>query len=167
MCCSPGSSLCSVLYHRFHSPAWQCLSLWLSVLGSFHRIASRAFGLGQSPFRKEFIYCSMMYTLELCLFLFISIETDRAACNYLQPVIETVWAFLCVQTFNVEVVREVKRDYEARFYRNYILTGQSMRRGVRVAWTEQMSLELIKYAPLTGYWTRRKEKHLVTQHHVI
>ena len=67
--------------------------------------------------------------------------------------IETVWALLSVHTLNVEVVSEVKRDSEARLYSNDILTGHSIRWGVRVSWAEQMSLWLIKYTTAAGHWT--------------
>lgn len=82
----------------------------------------------------------------------------EAACHHLQPVMETVWALLSVHALDVEVVRKVKRDSEARFYRNNVLTGHSMRWGVRVSWTEQMSIWLIKYTASTGYWAMEKRK---------
>lgn len=82
----------------------------------------------------------------------------EAACHHLQPVMETVWALLSVHALDVEVVSEVKRDNEARFYRNNVLTGHSMRWGVRVSWTGQISLWLIKYTAPAGYWATGKRK---------
>lgn len=66
---------------------------------------------------------------------------------------ETDWALQSVNTLDVEVVSEVKRDSEAIFYRNNVLTGHCMRWGVGIPWTEQMSLWLIKYTTATGHCT--------------
>lgn len=71
---------------------------------------------------------------------------------------ETAGAFLRVDALDLEVVGEVKRDGEARFYRNYVLTGHSMRWGVRVSGAEQISLWLIKYTPGAGHWAIGKEE---------
>lgn len=71
---------------------------------------------------------------------------------------ETVWALLRVHALDVEVVSEFKRDGEARLYRNDVLTGHSMRWGVGVSWAEQMSLWLIKYTTIAGYWAIGKRK---------
>lgn len=65
---------------------------------------------------------------------------------------ETDWTLLSVRAIDVEVVSEVKSDSESRFYRNNVLTGHSMRWRVRVSWTEQMSLWLIKYTAAAGHW---------------
>lgn len=73
------------------------------------------------------------------------------ACHYLQPVIGTVQAFSSVQALDVEVVGEVKRESEAKFYRNDVLTGDSMWWWIRVSWTGQMSLWLFKYTTGAGY----------------
>lgn len=80
----------------------------------------------------------------------------EGVCHYLQPVMEAAWALLSVHALDVEVVSEVKRDSEARSCRNDVLTGHSMRWGVRVSWTEQVSLWLIKYTTTAGYWEIRK-----------
>lgn len=71
--------------------------------------------------------------------------------HYLQPVINTTWAIWSVHALDVEVVSKVKSHSESRFYRNNVLTGQSLRWRVRVCWTEQMSLWFIKYTSTTGY----------------
>lgn len=80
----------------------------------------------------------------------------EAACHYLQPVMETVWTLICVHALNVEVVAEVESNSEARLYRNNVLTGHSKRQWVRVSWTGQMSLWLIKYTAAAGYWEMGK-----------
>lgn len=71
---------------------------------------------------------------------------------------ETEGAFLCVDALDLEVVSEVKRDIEAKFYRNDVLTGHSMKWGVRVSGAEQISLWLIKYTPRAGHWAIGKEE---------
>lgn len=62
-----------------------------------------------------------------------------AAYRYLQPMMETVWALLGLHALDVEDVGEVQSDGKARFYRNDVLAGHSMRGRGRVSWTEQMS----------------------------
>lgn len=81
----------------------------------------------------------------------------EAAGHYLQPVIETYWAFLCVHAINVEV-GEVKRDCEAALNRNDVLTGYRLSEGIRVSWTEQMSLWLIKYTTIARHCANQKSK---------
>lgn len=142
VCCTPGSIHCFVPDYQYCSPASQCLSLCLLILGLFPHTASWDFCLGWSPYRKKcskFVNWENIYILEFCLPLLILLQLVKADSCYLQPVIETVWAFLCVHTLNVKFVREVKRDSEAGFHRNYILTGQSIWRGVRITWTHQVS----------------------------
>lgn len=82
----------------------------------------------------------------------------EAASDYLQPVMETVYALLSLCALNVEVVSEVKRNSEARFYRNDVLTGQSVRGEAGVSWAEQMSLWLIKYTTIAGYWVEKDRR---------
>lgn len=82
----------------------------------------------------------------------------EAACHYLQPVIETKWALLSFNVLNVEIVREVKRHSEAKFYRNDVLTGHGLKPGVGISWAEQLSLWLIKYTTIAGYWAIGKIK---------
>ena len=70
---------------------------------------------------------------------------------YLQPVVETGLALMSVHALNLEFVREVERDSEAWFNRDNILTGHSIRWGMWVSWTGQMSLWLIKYTTMAGH----------------
>lgn len=72
--------------------------------------------------------------------------------------IETAGAFLHVDALDLEVVSEVKRDSEASFYRNDVLTGHSMRWGVGVSGARQISLWFIKYTPEAGHWAIGKEE---------
>lgn len=70
-------------------------------------------------------------------------------------------ALLCVHALNLEVVREVQRDSEARFHRNDVLAGHSMRWWFGVSRAGQMSLWLIKYTTIAGYWSYcKKEKNI-------
>lgn len=106
-------------------------------------------------------HSSFIILLFIDLFVYISyMGCTEAACDYLQPVMQTVWALVSACALNVEVVSEVKRNSEARFYRNDVLTGHTMRWGVGVSWAEQMSLWLIKYTTIAGYWEEKKKKSL-------
>ncbi len=106
---------------------------------------------GMVTFKREGVHSSFIFKTHLLSILYEITLCMEAAGYYLQPVMKTDWALLCVHALNVEVFSEVKRDNEARFYRNDVLAGHSIRRGLRVSWTEQMSLWLIKYTTTTGY----------------
>ena len=88
----------------------------------------------------------------------------EAACHYLQPVMEAVWTLVSVHALNVEVVREVKRDNEARINSNDVLTGHGVGWVFRVSWTGQMSLWLIKYTTVAGYWATEKKAEIIQVH---
>lgn len=70
-------------------------------------------------------------------------------------------ALLCVHALNLEVVREVKRDSEAKFHRNDVLAGHGMRWWFGVSWAKQMSLWLIKYTTIAGYWSYYKKEKII------
>lgn len=85
----------------------------------------------------------------------------KAASQYLQPVMGADGALLCVHALNLEVVREVQRDSEARVDRNDVLTGHSMRWWFGVSRAGQMSLWLIKYTTIAGYWSYYKKEKII------
>lgn len=74
------------------------------------------------------------------------------AVQYLQPVIGTDLAFLCVYGLNLKVVREVQRDGEARLNRDDVLAGHSVSGRLGVSRTCKVTLWLIKYTPSAGHW---------------
>lgn len=78
---------------------------------------------------------------------------------YLQPVMRADPTFLSINTLNLESAREVESDEETSFYRNKVLAGHAMRWGVRVSWTHQISLWLIKNTTSAGHWARRKHRN--------
>lgn len=76
----------------------------------------------------------------------------KEAVQYLQPMIGTDQAFLCVHGLDLKVVREVQRDGEARLNRNDVLAGYSMNGWLGISRTFKVTLWLIKYTTSAGHW---------------
>lgn len=70
-------------------------------------------------------------------------------------------ALLSFHTLYVEVVREVEKDLKALLNRNNVLTGHSMRGGIGISWTRDMSLKVIKYTTNTRYCENERSTHKV------
>lgn len=88
---------------------------------------------------------------------------SEAAFCYLQPVMRAGSALLSVDALDLESVREVEADSETTFYSNNVLAGHTMRWGVRVSWTQQMSSWLVKNTTSAGYWARKKHLNLANE----
>lgn len=123
VCCSPGSSRCSGFDRLCGNPALQCWSLSQSNLDSGYHTASRALLQEWSTFKKgkPLYFLTNIFSDPFIFDVHVCVCVEAAG-HYLQPVIETYWAFLCVHAINIEV-GEVKRDCEAALNRNDVLTG--------------------------------------------
>lgn len=155
VCCSPDSSRHSGLCCQCDSLASQCLILCLCGPDFYCHTALRALG---SMFSSLLVGAYDLFNteenscFELIIHLLFKPYGVKEAVLYLQPVIGTDGALLCVHGLNLKVVREVQRNGEARLNRDDVLAGYSMGGELGVSRTCKVTLWLIKYTTSAGHW---------------